>query len=77
MTKLCMTLKIVGIMKPNEESSNQTSGEIGYTTELTEYVITETRKSKIAQEQLENKEKSILTNMPLQHYQHMKLVNYN
>ena len=58
-----LTLKIVGIMKPNEESSNQTSGEIGYTTKLTEYVINEIRKTEIAKEQLSNTTKSVLTNM--------------
>ena len=57
-----LTLKVVGIIKPNSESSNQTSGEVGYTKELTEYVITETRESNIAKEQLANKEKSVLTN---------------
>ena len=57
-----LTLKVVGIIKPNEESSNQTSGEVGYTKELTEYVITKVRESEIAKEQLANKEKSVLTN---------------
>ena len=59
-----LTLKIVGIIKPNEESSNQTSGEVGYTKELTEYVITKVRESEIAKEQIANKEKSVLTNTP-------------
>ena len=36
-----LTLKVVGIMKPNSESTNQTSGEVGYTKELTEFVINE------------------------------------
>ena len=57
-----LTLKVVGIIKPNEESSNQTSGEVGYTKELTEYVITKVRESEIAKEQLANTEKSVLTN---------------
>jgi len=57
-----LTLKIVGIIKPNEESSNQTSGEVGYTKELTDYVITKVREAEIAKEQLLNKEKSVLTN---------------
>jgi len=57
-----LTLKIVGIIKPNEESSNQTSGEVGYTKELTEYVITKIRESEIAKEQLANKDKNVLTN---------------
>ena len=59
-----LTLKVVGIMKPNEESSNQTSGEVGYTKDLTDYVINEIRNSEIAKEQIANKEKNILTNMP-------------
>ena len=57
-----LTLKVVGIIKPNAESSNQTSGEVGYTKELTEYVITNIRESEIAKEQLANKDKSVLTN---------------
>ena len=57
-----LTLTVVGIMKPNGESTNQTSGEVGYTKELTEYVITEINKSEIAKEQLNNKEKNVLTN---------------
>ena len=57
-----LTLKIVGIIKPNDESSNQTSGEVGYTKELTEYVIKNIRESEVAKEQLANKDRSILTN---------------
>ena len=57
-----LTLKVVGIIKPNAESSNQTSGEVGYTKELTEYVIKNIRESEIAKEQLANKDKSVLTN---------------
>ena len=59
-----LTLKIVGIMKPNEESTNQTSGEVGYTKELTEYVINAINKTKIAKEQLSNKEQNIITKIP-------------
>ena len=67
-----LTLKVVGIMKPNEESNNQTSGEIGYTKELTEYVINKINESEIAKEQIANKEKNVLTNdsfTPLQTYE--------
>jgi len=56
-----VTLKIVGIMKPNDESNNQTSGEIGYTKSLTDYVIDKINDSEIAKEQKTNKEKNILT----------------
>ena len=34
-----LTLKIVGIIRPNEESSIETSGGVGYTSDLTKYVI--------------------------------------
>ena len=57
-----LTLKVVGIMKPNEESNNQTSGEVGYTKELTEYVISQIKETQIAKEQLTNIEKNVLTN---------------
>ncbi len=56
-----LTLKVVGIMKPNEESNNQTSGEIGYTKALTDYVIEKINETEIAKTQLNNKEKSIFT----------------
>lgn len=58
-----LTLKVVGIIKPNDESTIQTSGEVGYTEELTKYVITKTRESEIAKEQIGNDKVNILTNM--------------
>ena len=59
-----LTLKVVGIMKPNEESTNQTSGEVGYTKELTEYVINKINETEIAKEQINNKETNIVTKLP-------------
>ena len=59
-----LTLKIVGIMKPNEESTNQTSGEIGYTKELTEYVINKINETEISKEQISNKQTNIITKQP-------------
>lgn len=59
-----LTLKIVGIMKPNEESTNQTSGEIGYTKELTDYVINKINETEIAKEQISNKKINIITKQP-------------
>ena len=59
-----LTLKVVGIMKPNKESTNQTSGEVGYTKDLTEYVISKIKETQIAKEQINNKDKNILTNAP-------------
>ena len=57
-----LTLKVVGIIKPNEESSITTSGEVGYTKKLTDYVIENINNSEIAKEQLKNSDKSVLTN---------------
>lgn len=57
-----LTLKVVGIIKPNEESSITTSGEVGYTKELNDYVIENINNSEIAKEQLKNPDKSVLTN---------------
>ncbi len=59
-----LTLKIVGIIRPNEESSIETSGGVGYTSDLTKYVIDNILKTDIAKEQLNNKEKNIITNEP-------------
>ena len=57
-----VTLKIVGIIKPSEESNNYESGTIGYTKDLTNYVIDNINSSVLAKEQLANKEINILTN---------------
>jgi len=55
-------INVVGIIKPNEEASiSRTTGGIGYTSELQEYVIEKNNNSKIAKEQLENEEKNVLT----------------
>ena len=59
-----LTLKIVGIIKPNEESNSNETGTVGYTRKLTEYVIDKVNASKIANEQIANKEKSVLTGLP-------------
>ena len=48
-------IEIVGIVRPNEEAIlASTPGEIGYTKELTEYVVNHILSSEIAQEQLNN-----------------------
>ena len=64
--KNASTIRVVGIIKPNEESvtsSNGTSGMIGYTHDLTEYLINQINESKIAKEQLNNPEINVFTNM--------------
>lgn len=56
------TIKVVGIIRPNEEAAiSSTTGGIGYTSELTEYVIEQNNNSKIAKEQTKNSDKNVLT----------------
>ncbi len=57
-------IKVVGIIKPNEESvaSSGEAGVIGYTHELTEYLINEINRTEIVQEQISNREVNIFTN---------------
>lgn len=55
-------LKVVGIIRPNEEaSSTSLTGVMGYTHSLTEYVANEINKTQIAKEQLENKDINVFT----------------
>lgn len=54
-------IKIVGILKVKSDAINAQSGFIGYTKDLSNYLIKENNNSKIAKEQKENKNKSILT----------------
>lgn len=57
-------IEIVGIIKPEEESvvgSNQT-GLVGYTHELTEYIINKTNEKDIVKEQLSNENINVFTN---------------
>ena len=55
-------LKIVGIIKPKEDSNISVTNGIGYTKDLTEYVINKINDSKIVKEQLENKDINVFTN---------------
>ncbi|MCI9063723.1 MAG: ABC transporter ATP-binding protein/permease [Clostridia bacterium] len=55
-------IKIVGIIKPNEESSiSDSSGLIGYLTELQDYVIEKTNKTEIVKEQKKDKKINVFT----------------
>lgn len=59
-----LEVKIVGIVKPNEEASATSMGDmgiIGYKKELTEYVINKINESKIAIEQKENPTINVFT----------------
>jgi len=55
-------VKIVGIIRPNEESlTTSTTGAVGYTKELTEHVINRINESEIAKEQKANPEINVFT----------------
>ncbi len=57
-------LTIVGIIRPNEEALTMSShGEIGYTKELTEYVVKEIQKKEIVKEQLSNPDINVFTGL--------------
>ena len=55
-----INLNIVGIVCPESDSSMMSG--VGYTRQLTEYVITEASKSKIVQKQLENEDINVFSN---------------
>ncbi len=56
------TLKVVGIIRPNEEAAiSESTGGIGYTSDLTKHIIDHNNDSKIAKEQLKNKDINVLT----------------
>ncbi len=58
-------LKVVGIIKPNEDAvSTMLKGSIGYTKALTEYIITKSEDSTAIKAQLEAKDKDIFTGLP-------------
>ena len=57
-----LDLKIVGIIKPSENSNLSVTNGVGYTRELTEYVINKINDSKIVKEQNKNKDINVFTN---------------
>lgn len=57
-----LDLKIVGIIKPKEESNIQLNNGVGYTSDLVKYVIEHISESEIAKEQLNNKNINVFTN---------------
>ena len=59
-----LTLKVVGIVLQDEESiSNSSYGNIGYLSELEEYVINKNNNSKVVKEQKDKKDTNILTGL--------------
>ena len=57
-------LKVVGIARPNEESSGSVTGAIGYTSALTTYAIQETEKKEIVTQQMNDPTTDVLLNLP-------------
>ena len=58
-------LKVTGIIRPSETAvSSMLQGTIGYTSELTKYVIEEAKKSDVVQAQLENPTTNVITGLP-------------
>ena len=56
------TIKVVGIIRPNEEAAiSSTTGGVGYTSELTKYIIEGNNESNISKEQLNNKNINVFT----------------
>lgn len=57
-------IKVVGIIRPNPEAVVSAShGEIGYTSDLTKYVVNKINDSKIVKEQKKNKKVNVFTGM--------------
>ena len=57
-------IKIVGVLKVSNDAVNADSGFVGYTKDLAMHVINEINNSKIAQEQMNNKDKNVFTSLP-------------
>ncbi len=58
-------LKIVGIIRPNEDAiASMMTGTIGYTEALTDYIIETTLSRNIVKEQLADKETDVITGLP-------------
>ena len=60
-----LTLKVTGIIRPNEEATAaMLTGSIGYTSALTEYVITQSQKSPAIEAQQKNPTVDVITGLP-------------
>lgn len=59
------SLHVVGIVRPNEDSEDgAVSGQIGYTTALTQYAMAETAKQEIVKAQLSDETVDVFTGLP-------------
>ena len=60
-----LDLKVVGIIRPNEEAvSGMLSGTICYTAELTEHIIAEAEKAPVVQAQMATPDTDVFTGLP-------------
>ena len=60
-----LTLKVAGIIRPNENATaTMLTGAIGYTAELTEYVITQSQKSPAIEAQRADPSIDVITGLP-------------
>lgn len=62
-----INLKVSGIIRPNEDAvSAMLTGTIGYTGELTKYIVEKAKESEAIKAQLENPSEDIFTGLPFQ-----------
>ena len=62
-----VTLSVVGIVRPGDEAmATSVNGAIGYTHELVEFIVSETAKREIVQQQLRDKELDVFTGRPFE-----------
>ena len=62
-----LTLKVTGIIRPNPDAAaTMLSGAIGYTSKLTEYVITESQNSQAITDQQNSPTVDVITGLPFQ-----------
>ena len=60
-----LKLKITGIVRPNEDAvTAMMTGSIGYTSDLTAYVIEEAAKSEVVQAQIAEPNRDVITGLP-------------
>lgn len=57
-------IRVVGIIKANENTSLGTTGAVGYTTKLTKYVVDKVNDTDIVKDQKNNPEINVFTNKP-------------
>lgn len=58
-----LELKIVGIIKPTEDNNTNTTAVVGYTSKLTDYIISHTNNSAVVKAQESNKDINVLNGM--------------